>query len=128
MAQRDDRKAKLTAELAQARSAITHRRVAVGEALDFKSRVRKSVGRNAVAWIGGAAVVGFLLSRLPARKTKVKVGTDGEGDVAAVAKTGLLMTVFKLAFDAFRPALLKVAMSQLQPFLEKAMERWQSRR
>ena len=128
MAERDHRKEQLVAELSRSRMAITHRRAAVGNALDFKARIRNSVARNKVAWIGGAVIVGFLLSRLPARKTKVKIKTGGDVDAGAIAKTGLLMGAAKLAFDLFRPALLKIAMSQLQPFIERAMERWQTRR
>ena len=101
---------------------------AVGEALDFKSRIRKSVGRNAVAWIGGAVLLGFVLSRLPRRKAKVRVKVPNDGvDGETVAKAGIGMAVAKMAFDIARPALVKVAMTQVQPLVERVMERWRTR-
>jgi hypothetical protein len=129
MADADKTKEQLRAELAQARNAISQGRSRVGETLDFQARVRRSVGRNAFAWIVGAVLFGFVLSRLPSRKArvKVKVGKDGEA-VQKMAATGLVMTVAKFAFDAARPALIRLAMTRLQPWIEKAVERWQSRR
>jgi hypothetical protein len=128
MTERDSRKEQLRSELASARSALSSRGIAVGDALDFKARIRKNVARNPVAWLGGAVLVGFILSRLPARKTKVRARKGTVADVDTAAKTGLLMTVAKIAFDVSRPALMKLAMTQIQPILEKAVERWQRRR
>ena len=96
--------------------------------MDFKARIRKNVARNPVAWLGGAVLLGLILSRLPARKAKVRFKKKGNVDVDTAAKTGLLMTVAKIAFDVSRPALVRLAMTQIQPFLEKAVERWQRRR
>jgi hypothetical protein len=128
MAEREHRKEQLRAELDRARSALSTRASAVGEALDFKSRIRKSVGRNAVAWIGGAVLLGFVLSRLPRRKAKVRVKVPNDDvDAGTVAKAGLGMAVAKMAFDVARPTLVKVAMNQLQPIIERVMERWRTR-
>ena len=124
MADGDSRKEQLRAELAHARTALSKRSTTVGEALDFKARIRRNVARNKVAWIGGAVLVGFILSRLPVRQPKVRVRKGGGVDPGTAAKTGILLTVAKVLFDAARPALLKVAMNQLQPLIEKAMDRW----
>jgi len=124
MGDRDARKEQLRSELAQARSTLSTRSASVGESLDFKARISKSIARNAVAWIGGAVLLGFILSRLPARKAKVRPRESAGSDQAeTAAKAGLLVAVLKFAFDAARPALLKVLVSQLQPIIEKAMQR-----
>src|SRR5678815_1723542 len=129
MAERDHRKEQLKAELALARSSVSLGRRRVGEALDVQARIRRSVGRNAVAWIGGAVLLGFVLSRFSGRKPKLKVKTGSDGEAAQkVAATGVAMGVAKFAFDAARPALMRMAVTRLQPWIQSAVERWQSRR
>src|SRR5512144_2937681 len=128
MAEREHRKEQLRAELDRARGALAMRGAAVSEAFDIKSRIRRSVGRNAVVWIGGAVLLGFVLSRLPRRRAKVRVKVPKDGvDTETVAKTGLAMAAAKIMFDIARPTLVKVAMTQLQPLIERAMERWRTR-
>ena len=128
MAEREHRKEQLRVELDLARGSIARRSAAVGEAFDFKARIRKSVGRNAVAWIGGAVLAGFIISRLPRRRAKVRMEiSKDEVDAGTVAKAGFGMVIAKMLFDLLRPALIKMAMTQLQPLIERAMERWRTR-
>ena len=124
MAERDDHKGQLVAEMAAARGSLTRRRAAVRERFDFGAKFRKTLARNAFAGLGGAVLLGGILSRLPARKTKVQIKRRDPVDAGTVAKTGPLVTVAKLAFDAARPTLMKVAMTQLQPLIHRMVNRW----
>jgi hypothetical protein len=124
MAGREDRKAELIAALARARTSLDRSATNVREALDVPARVRRSFSNNFFTWLGGAALAGVVLAKLPARKRKVYVNADGKRIAkATVAKTGLLLAAMKIAFDLARPALVKVVSERLQPMIEQWFQR-----
>lgn len=128
MAGREDRKAELIAQLSRARAGLDRASAQVREAVDVPRRLRRSVANNMFLWLGGAALVGVVIAKLPRRTQKVLVDAEGQRvDAGGVAKTGLLLAVAKIAFDVARPTLLKLAAEQLGPLLHRAAQRWQRR-
>ncbi|MEQ1861024.1 MAG: hypothetical protein ABMA13_13900 [Chthoniobacteraceae bacterium] len=121
MARREDRKAELIDELAAARRRAERSGAAVRESLDVPARVRRAVSGNLFVWIGGAALLGVVLAKMPGRTRKVYVDGDGRRVKSSVAKTGLLLATAKIAFDVARPLLFKIALERLQPFIERVM-------
>jgi hypothetical protein len=102
----DDRKTELIAELARARSHLAINAQALRHDLDFPTRARNAFKRSPLPWLGGAAVVGLLVAKLPRRTKKVTVVRKGSEAVAEKAgKLGLALGALKIAFDFARPAL-----------------------
>jgi hypothetical protein len=118
MAQDHD-KAELIAELARARTTASANVVALRHDLDFPARARRSFAKNPLPWIGGAAVLGLIVARIPKRTKKVvTVFPKKEEPVAAKAgKAGLVLGALKIAFDFARPALLKWATQRFSNYM-----------
>lgn len=117
----DQRKAELTAELARARGRLSANLDALRRDLDFPGRVKGAVMKNPATWVGGATLFGVLLAKLPARRKKVVVTTDGKpAKLGAAGKTGLLLGALKIAFDLSRPALAKWAGQRVADYMDGA--------
>jgi hypothetical protein len=117
----DQRKAELTAELDRARSRLSANLGALRHELDFPGRVKGAVMKNPAVWVGGAALFGALLAKLPARRKKVLVTADGKTAKLGVAgKTGLLLGALKIAFDLARPSLAKWAGQRVADYMDSA--------
>lgn len=129
MAGREDRKAQLVTQLARARVEFGVATSKVRDEVDVPRRVRRSVADHAFLWVGGAALAGFIIARLPRRTKKVYVDQEGK-DVSAsrVAKTGLLFAVTRAALGLAQPILLKVAREQLTPLIQEFIRRRQQGR
>lgn len=104
----DHNKAALIAELDVARAKIAQAGTSLREAgedvrrkFDVSARAKESFEKNRPAWLSGAAIVGLLLSKLPARKATVFVaqasGTTG--------KLGAAWGVLKFAGGLAKPFL-----------------------
>jgi hypothetical protein len=101
-------KAALLAEIAAARARLVETgeglRAAfedVRHKLDVPTRAKESFQENKPAWIGGAALVGLLLSKIPARKKTVLV-ERGLG-LAAGGKLAMLWGAAKFAATLAKP-------------------------
>ncbi len=101
-------KAALLAEIAAARARLVETgeglRAAlecVRHKLDVPTRAKESFQENKPAWIGGAALVGLLLSKIPARKKTVLV-ERGLG-IAAGGKLAMLWGAAKFAGAIAKP-------------------------
>jgi hypothetical protein len=106
----DRRKAELIAELARARARLTANAQGLRTELDFPTKARRAFTRHPAVWIGGAALLGLLVAKLPARRKKGVVKRKGAEPVLEKAgQAGLLLGALKIAFDFARPALLKWA-------------------
>jgi hypothetical protein len=73
------------------------------------SRAKESFRRHRPAWLGGAALVGLVLSKLPARSKTVFVERATGKALGAAGKLGAVWTVAKLAFDVAKPLLGELA-------------------
>ena len=122
MAQADD-KTQLIADLARARAQISGQVVALRHDLDFPTRAKAAFKRGPLPWLGGAAVVGLILSRLPGRKKTVVVpsrkGSQAEAAVETAGKYGLLLGALKVAFNLARPALTAWVARQVSEYANR---------
>jgi hypothetical protein len=117
---REERKAELIAALGHARTKLDAAAGTLHQALDFPTRVGRSLTENKWLWLGGAAVFGVILARAPWRSRKVSVNVGGKHIKGEdVAKTGAALALAKIAFDLARPILLKLAMEKLRPWAEQ---------
>ncbi|HSI15594.1 MAG TPA: hypothetical protein VK961_26345 [Chthoniobacter sp.] len=129
----DERKAELTATLARSRVQITDNAHALGRDLDFVSRARRAFKTHPAVWIGGAVVIGLLISRLPLGRNKVTVvaprkGKKHEETVDKVEKAGLLLGALKIAFDLAKPTLMGWATRKMADYFEAGNRRGPSGR
>ena len=105
----DARKSELIAELAQARHGLSANVRGLRRDLDVVQRLETAYRRHSLVWLAGASALGFVLARLPARRTKATAKSKTRKPAAQenVVKAGLLVTVLKIAFDLARPILTK---------------------
>jgi len=73
MADSQDERKRIIAELARRRVELSEQSLLVRRDLDVGRRMSDSVRRHSWVWMSGAAIFGWLLSRLPARKKKIYV-------------------------------------------------------
>lgn len=102
MANPPDRKA-LIAELAASRAALTGYTTALRHDVAFGAKLKRSFHANRTAWLGGAAVFGLLLSRLPGSRRKVVIHAPAAG----AGKAAFALTALKVGLDFAKPALLR---------------------
>ena len=114
-------KAALIAELDAARAKIAQTGTSLREAgdavrrkFDVSARVKESFKNHRPTWLGGAALFGLLLSKLPARKTTVFVGQAS----GATGKLGAAWGVLKFAGGLAKPFLGDLAAKWLAARME----------
>jgi hypothetical protein len=86
----------------------------VKEKLNVTARMKASYERRPLFWNAGAAVVGYLLARLPARKKVVYVDRASGEKLGAGGKSGgLLWGALKLVGGLAKPLLSALASKKL---------------
>jgi hypothetical protein len=85
---------------------------------DVPARMKNSFTENKTLWLSGAGVAGWILSRLPARKKKVKVYVDkkSDGKIKELAEAGLIAGLLKFLFTLLRPAITSFATQKIADF------------
>jgi hypothetical protein len=73
MADPQNEKERITSKLARVRNALSDQTLLVRRNLDVGRQMSDSVRRHSWGWMSIAAIFGWLLSRLPARKKKIYV-------------------------------------------------------
>ena len=122
MADIDDQKAALIAQLAAHRADFSASARGVRTSIDVGARIKSGFSANPVAWIVGAGIAGFVLTRFRSRKTKRPRRSEPlKGTVAA----GLALPVLKLFFNIARPTLVSLLTARIADF---AASRAKSRR
>ena len=104
------RKEFLRAELAAARDRLGGHTLGLRRKLSPAEAVKRGVHHYPAAWFGGAVLLGLLLSRIPARRKKVKVEVPSRrGDIQAsgAGKAVLVATVLKFGLELAKPSLLR---------------------
>ena len=86
-------------ECATARSRLSETASALRAALDVPSRAKESFQRHRPTWLGGAALLGLVLSKLPSRRSTVFVERATGKALGAAGKLGFAWTAAKFAFD-----------------------------
>jgi hypothetical protein len=126
----DTEKHALIAELAVAR----HRLTAAGEDLraaseklkesfNLPARARRSYEAHKGVWLGGGAIVGFLLSRLPARKKVIYMERATGQKIGLATKAGLVWPALKFAAGLAAPLLTKLASARVAEFAARFVPR-----
>ena len=84
-------------------------------------RIETAFRRHRIVWLGGAALLGLLVARLPARRRKVIMHPKSRmaGAEEKVVKAGLLVTALKIAFDLSRPLLTKWLTKKVSAYAEQ---------
>lgn len=115
-------KDRILEELRLSRAAIVRDAAAVAEEINLASKLKKSVRARPLAWLGGAAALGWILA---GPKTRV-VTKSAKGKFAAAPEKsrpagfwGLLLALFKIALPLARPALSAYAARRLGEMAEK---------
>lgn len=98
----------LTSELDRAREQFTAYTSALRRDLHVGTRLKAKVAANPVAWFGGAAITGLLISRITRAPRKVVVKTPAlpKGQAANAGKAAFGLTLLKFGLDFAKPALL----------------------
>ena len=114
MADSNDRKSALIAQLAAQRTRLSQHAESVKESMDVGARVKASFAGNRAAWLAGAVLAGVMLARLRPRRT-LKI-PRGNATAKAAVGAGILLPVLKIAFDLARPALVSMLTSRIADF------------
>jgi hypothetical protein len=95
--------------LAASRGAMSIDGEALRHDLDIGARLKRSVSGNGVAWFAGAAVAGFLLSRISPthRKVEVKAPKLRSDAPREAGKAAFAVTLLKFALDLAKPPLMR---------------------
>ncbi len=113
-----DRQA-IVAELAAARARLSATGEALRRSLDVSARVKENFQRHRPAWLGGTALVGFLLSKLPARKKTVFVERVSGKVLGAAGKLGALFSAAKFAIRFAAPLVSEFASKGLGEIVKR---------
>jgi hypothetical protein len=86
MAKDEDAKRRIVSELAEVRLGLASTAAIVKERLDIPARLSASVRRNSWSWVSLAAIVGWVLARLPFRRKKIYVEAGSHRRLKGVEK------------------------------------------
>lgn len=102
-------KSALRLELALARARLSESAHELRASMDVGARAKDSFARHRPAWLGGAAIFGLLLAKLPSRKKTVFVERTTGKTIKPAGKMGLVWSAAKLALNLAQPALIELA-------------------
>ena len=114
MADGNDRKSALIAQLAAQRTRLSRHAQCVQVSLDVGGRIKASFAGNRVVWLAGAAFAGLALARFRIRKP-AKSPTDG-ARLRTAARAGFAWPAVKLVLDLARPALVSLLTARIADF------------
>jgi len=110
-----DRKAELLRELEWSRAELARNYRRTRNDLDVVAHVKESIVHKKTAWFAGAAITGWILSRLPRRRKSEAAPKElhKKGRFKEVERTGLLLTVLGFLFNLLKPALTRLATQKI---------------
>ena len=114
MADDDDRKSALIAQLAAQRASLSRHAGAVRESLDAGKRIKSSFTSHRMLWLAGAAVAGLALARFRPRKSSKPRHAAKSSEVPM--RAGFAWSAVKLIFDLARPALVSMLTARIAHF------------
>jgi hypothetical protein len=115
-------KDQIVEELRRSRAAIARDVAAVADEINLSSKLKKSVRARPLAWLGGAAAIGWILAGPKTRVvTKTAKGkSPGRPEKSRPAGFwGILFGLFKVLLPIARPALSAYAARRLGEMAEK---------
>lgn len=113
MAELPDRKADLIAQLESARARLGVHSKGAQAHLHPGVKVREAFSRQRAAWLGGAALLGLMVTRLPRTKKVVVRRKGGREEMAKAGKAGMALGGLKLAIDLAKPLLIAWATKRI---------------
>lgn len=115
----DPNKAELTAQLALARRQFSQSLGKIREDLDVPRHLKQNFSKNRTAWLGSATALGWILSRLPAKRGRSETKEPDGKKTGEIKKSRLLPSVAKILFSAARPALTAYATRKIASFASR---------
>lgn len=106
MAEITNRKAALIRELDRTRGEMSAHLHGARAHADLGRKVRVSFARNALAWLGGAGLLGLVLSKIPPRAKKVVIRPKVTAPIARAGRAGFVLGALKVVLDLTKPILL----------------------
>lgn len=113
----------LRQEIAASRAAIRQDFSALRDELDFAAKAKRSVARNPVPWLGGAAFLGFLLSGRKRAKSRSRKGDAIQEPAKKLTVLGVLLAAARFLLPLARPALTDFATRKLADFAASRFSR-----
>jgi hypothetical protein len=105
MADSQDDTKRIAAELARIRVQLSDESLLLRRDLDVGRRMSESVREHSWGWMSLAAIFGWLLSRLPARKKKIYIHTT-DSNKRVVYHEGFMTQVWKGVWSIAKPLVL----------------------
>jgi hypothetical protein len=99
----DDRK-RITEELARKRAELSDQSLLLRRNLDVGRRISDSLRKHSWGWMSLAAIFGWLLSRLPARKKKIYIHA-ANSEKRKNQSHGFLFSIWKGAWSLAKPVI-----------------------
>ncbi len=109
----------IVAELATARARLTAAGEALRQSLDVPARAKENFKRHKPAWLGSAAIVGFVLSKLPSRKRTIIVERATGKVLGAAGKLGAILSAAKFALNFASPMISEFAGGGIAELLKR---------
>jgi hypothetical protein len=117
MANVDDQKAALIAQIDRTRSRLTANRRELANDLDFPKKLKSSFVGHRGVWLGGAALFGLIISRLPPRRKKAaprpKAKATAKVEAERAGMAGIGLALLKIAFNVAKPMLITWATKRM---------------
>jgi hypothetical protein len=105
MVKPQDEKQRIVLELSRTRVELGEQSLLLRRSLDVNQKLADSVSRHSWAWMSAAAIFGWILSRLPARKKKVYIQSTSPQKEKR-GGSGLLRGVWNGMWSIARPVLI----------------------
>jgi hypothetical protein len=111
MADPQDERKRIAAELARMRVELSDQSLLVRRDLDVGRRMSESLRKHSWGWMSVAAIFGWLLSRLPARKKKIYVAANSDKKVSY--HEGFIVQVWKGIWSIAKPIVVAYVTKQI---------------
>ena len=108
-----DRKSELISELEHSRRNLAGSLRGVRHDVDVTAHLRQAFVHRKTAWIAGAAVLGWLLARLPGRKVRAARPAKEVEKRKESQRSAFLFTLLNLAITVLKPALTALASKKI---------------
>jgi hypothetical protein len=106
MADSQDETKRIAAELARIRVELSDESLLLRRDLDVGRRMSESVREYSWGWMSAAAIFGWLLSRLPARKKKIYIHTTDPAAKRVPHRGGFVTQVWKGVWSITKPLVM----------------------
>ena len=111
MADSQDERKRITAELARKRVELGEQALLLRRDLDVSRRMSDSFRKHSWGWMSVAAIFGWILSRLPARKKKIYVAANSDKKVNY--HEGFMVQVWKGIWSIAKPIVVAYATKKI---------------